>query len=120
MLFLITTLALQALGLGPAGASPSHAVVAAACAHPNVDASVKNAVAPNLPNDPKLEAVVDVAVTVGPSGKVLSTKVTHSSGNAKIDNAVVRAARESTYSPKIVNCVPVQGGYTFHAEMTPD
>ncbi len=37
-----------------------------------------------------------------------------------IDQAALRAARQSTYSPKLVNCSPTTGDYIFRADFQPD
>jgi D-alanyl-D-alanine endopeptidase (penicillin-binding protein 7) len=125
MLFLIATIALQALspavGLSSSNAPslPANALLAAACAHPNAEASVRNPEPPMLPHGLKASGSVDVSVTISPSGRVTHTSIVKSSGNATIDDAVAEAARKSTYTPKMVNCLPVQGGYVFHADFEP-
>ncbi|MGA8474285.1 MAG: M56 family metallopeptidase [Candidatus Cybelea sp.] len=127
VIFIVTTLALQAfspaLALTPthAGAQglPAATTVAATCARPNSEALVVAAAQPDLPHGLKLHGAVNVVVTIAPSGHVTSATVLHSSGNAAIDGAVIDAARRSTYSPKIVNCSPVQGRYVFRAEFEP-
>jgi TonB family protein len=129
VIFIITTLALQAFSpaqaLSPAaqtvtqGAPAVASAVAAACANPNADASVVNAAEPAFPQGLKLRGTADVLVTIAPSGRVIHTTVLHSTGDSTLDNAVVVAARQSTYSPKRVNCNPVQGSYIFHAEFKP-
>lgn len=127
MLFAITTLVLQALSpalafspSAAAGSAAGPAVVAAACAHPNVEATVTNPVAPVMPHGLKTSGKVEVAVTIGPSANVTGARVLRSSGDAAIDQAVLRAVRQSTYSSKLVNCSPVQGGYVFRVDYVPD
>ncbi|MGC1380913.1 MAG: M56 family metallopeptidase [Candidatus Baltobacteraceae bacterium] len=129
VLFLVATLALQALSPALALTPPAQAglpayahtssEVAGACVHPNADASVVNAAAPSLPHGLKAEGTVNVAVTIAPNGHVIGTKVLRSSGNASIDEAVVEAARNSTYSPKLAGCTPIEGQYVFHVEFAP-
>ncbi|MBV8529968.1 MAG: TonB family protein [Candidatus Eremiobacteraeota bacterium] len=128
VIFTALTLALQAfspaLALAPpasgtAGLRSAASLVAATCAHPNAEATVVNAVAPTMPHGTSGHGTVNVAVTIGADGHVLRATVAHSSGNASIDQAVVEAARRSTYSPKVVNCTPVQGSYLFHVEYQP-
>jgi TonB family protein len=132
VLFTILTLALEAfspaLAFAPAGsnAAPASAgggFVAAACTTPNVDAAVTYAAEPKMPHGVNVkgspvEAIV--AVTVASNGHVTGAKVWKSSGNAEIDQAVLNAARQSKYSPKLVNCEPVQGTYLFRADFAPD
>jgi bla regulator protein blaR1 len=129
VIFIVTTLALQALSpaqaLLPAaqsvtqGAPAVASAVAAACANPNADASVVTAAEPAFPQGLKLRGTADVLVTIAPSGRVIHTTVLHSTGDSTLDNAVVVAARQSTYSPKQVSCNPVQGRYIFHVEFKP-
>ncbi|HEY2475309.1 MAG TPA: M56 family metallopeptidase [Candidatus Cybelea sp.] len=126
MLFLITTLTLQAfspaLALGPTGQSSAllgASAVAATCANPVAEATVTNAVAPELPHGLKVSGSAEVVVMIAANGHVMSTSVIKSSGNAAVDNVVVQATRKSTYSPEIVNCKPAQGGYIFRADFAP-
>lgn len=95
-----------------------------ACANPNVEATVTNAVQPDYPESAKdlgLGAVsVEVEVTVGPSGNLVSATVYKSANNMAIDQAALRAARQSAYSPKLVNCAPTTGNYLFRADFQPD
>jgi TonB family protein len=76
-------------------------------------------VMPDVPHGLKMHATVEVGVTVAPNGKVTRASIVHSSGNETIDRAVVEAAMHSTYSPKLVNCTPVQGSYLFRADFAP-
>ena len=57
-----------------------------------------------------------VLVRVSPSGKVLGTTVSKSSGNAGFDRAVIVAAQKGTYAPEVQNCKPVTATYMFDAE----
>jgi TonB family protein len=94
-----------------------------ACANPNVDASVINPVQPDYPDSAR-EAnlgpvTVQVEVTVGPSGTLVGAKIYKSSNNMAVDMAALRAARQSTYSPKLVDCAPTTGDYLFRADFQP-
>jgi TonB family protein len=127
VIFIALTLAVAtfapALALSPPGAqqlSPSsRALLAAACTQPDADARVVTPVMPDVPHGLKMHATVEVGVTVAPNGKVTRASIVHSSGNEAIDRAVVEAAMHSTYSPKLVNCTPVQGSYLFRADFAP-
>ncbi|HYL26602.1 MAG TPA: M56 family metallopeptidase [Candidatus Nitrosotalea sp.] len=127
VLFIIATLLLQtvspAFGIAtpPSGlqGAPADSMLAASCSNPNSEASVRNAAAPQPPHGVKAAGSVEVTVTISPSGKVSATKVLRSSGNAALDQAVINAAKQSTYSPKIVNCMPVEGTYIFRADFAP-
>ncbi|MFY9664232.1 MAG: M56 family metallopeptidase [Candidatus Cybelea sp.] len=126
VLFIVTTLALQAfapaLALSPGAqstlASAPNSTLAAACTKPNVEATVTNPVAPVMPHGLHVSGNVEVALTISPSGNVTGAKFLHASGYPAMDRAVVEAALKSTYSPKIVNCVPVQGNYIFRADVS--
>jgi hypothetical protein len=37
-----------------------------------------------------------------------------------LDQAALRAARQSTYSPKLEDCKPVTGSYLFTADFQPE
>lgn len=112
-----------ALALGPSEGAPaprSATVVAAACSRPNADALVVKAAMPNVPRGlPARPATVEITVTIAANGKVIGLAILHSSGNATVDRAVAEAAKNSTYSPKLVNCTPVQGTYIFRADLAP-
>src|SRR5579872_2043490 len=56
---------------------------------------------------------VEAMVLVGPDGAVESATISHSSGYSAVDAAVISAARASSYSPKVVDCKPVEGRYLF-------
>jgi TonB family protein len=50
-----------------------------------------------------------VEVTVSPSGKATAAKLNRSTGNDAIDKAALRAALDSIYEPRLVNCTAVTG-----------
>jgi TonB family protein len=89
----------------------------------NVEATVINPLQPWYPGwtrELNLGAVtVEVEVVVGPAGKVSRAWIYKSSGDTAIDGAALHAARESTYSPKLVNCRPTEGNYLFRADFQP-
>ena len=127
VIFIVTTLVLQAfapvLALSADGqssfASAPGAVLAAACAKPNVEATVTDPVAPVTPHGLHVSGNTVVDVTIDPNGHAIAAKILHSSGYPAMDQAVVEAARKSAYSPKIVNCAPAQGAYLFRADFAP-
>jgi TonB family protein len=61
-----------------------------------------------------------VVVTIGPTGSLVDAKIQQSSNNGAIDQAAIRAAKQSQYAPKLVNCAPTTGSYIFRAEFNPD
>ncbi len=126
VLFAAMTVVLQTLLPAPAhaGALAAGAVsttVATACAQPNAEPKALNPVPPDLPKSqwPSHQVTAIVAVTVTTSGKAAAAHVYRSSGDANVDRAVLTAAEKSTYSPKRVDCSPVQSTYLFKAAFGP-
>lgn len=60
-----------------------------------------------------------VSVLVGPDGKVEKTTIVKPSGNFQFDMASVTAAKHSTYTPKRVDCMPVEGTVLFNTSFIP-
>jgi TonB family protein len=126
MLFVILTLVLEAfspaLAFAPAQtlAQSGTNAVAAACANPNVDATVTSPAEPKIPQGLNVEGSSEMQVTIAPNGSVEKVTIWKSSGYATIDRAVAQAAMHSKYSPKRVNCRPVAGTYLFRADFKPD
>jgi len=92
------------------------------CAMPNRPPYVVHAVAPAEPLAAANLAVpvtVRVRVTVGPDGSVRDARVFQSSNISSIDDAVLRAARQSQYEPQVLACVSVAGTYIFSASFGP-
>ena len=94
------------------------------CANPNVEATVTNPVQPEYPESAKEIGLGAVTVTGRGHGRTeraisIGAKIYKSSSNMAIDQAALRAARESTYSPKLIDCAPSQGDYLFRADFTP-
>jgi len=126
MLFAVITALAQMLVLAPAQAAGIVAhngsiAVAVSCKNPNSDVAAINPVAPQLPKPqwPSHPVAAIVSVTVTATGKAAAARIYHSSGDANVDRAVVAAAEKSTYSPKLVNCAPVQSTYLFKADFGP-
>ncbi len=108
----------------PAPAAPA-GTPKPACANPNVEATVTNpasARVSGIGERPRLGCRDrEVEVTVGPSGNLIGVKVYKSSSNMAIDQAALRAARQSTYSPKLVDCAARRtGDYLFRVDFQPD
>jgi TonB family protein len=127
--FVVMTLAFQAFKPVQVHAASLHAsnisgTVAAAqstCKNPNAEPAALNPVPPQLPHSqwPARKVSAVVQVTIAPSGKATGARVWRSSGDANVDRAVLAAAEKSTYSPKLVNCVAVEGSYLFRADFGP-
>ena len=58
-----------------------------------------------------------VLVTVNADGSLVDARIQQSSHNAALDQAALRAARDSDYAPKIVNCQAATGTYILRADM---
>jgi TonB family protein len=126
MIFAALTLVFQALAPSPVNAAPLQApapsfAVAATCTKPDAEPGVTDPAQPQLakPQWPKQKVSAEVAVTIAPNGKVTGAKIYKSSGDAAVDAAALTAAEKSKYTPKMVNCVAVQGSYLFKADFAP-
>jgi TonB family protein len=99
-------------------ASPAPAAtVAAACPDPNRDAHTLSLAPPEYPPSAQEEDAggrqVQVAVTIAPNGRVVEEAIVASSGIEAIDQDALRVARETTYAPRVKNCLPVLGTYKY-------
>ena len=104
--------ALQFL-LGVTGpASGSGQPVRSRCTDPNLPARVLIA-APLEYGAWERGAEVQVLVLLDASGVVTYATVVKSSRDARLDAAALRAARTSTYTPRLQNCVRVPGRYVW-------
>lgn len=63
--------------------------------------------------------IVGVSVTVDAEGKVEKATIYKGSGNHQIDLAAIDSAKGSTYSPKIIDCHPIESTGLFTAEFRP-
>jgi periplasmic protein TonB len=60
-----------------------------------------------------------VSVLVGPDGQVEKASIYKSSGYLQFDMASIRAAKSSSYKPKLVDCKPVEGTVLFKTLFAP-
>ncbi|GAC1543857.1 MAG: hypothetical protein NVS3B16_10880 [Vulcanimicrobiaceae bacterium] len=91
------------------------------CAVPNADATTTRPVEPDYPDIARQQGAVGTAnikVSLDATGHVLDASIQKSAGNAALDQAALRAARASSFSPEIVNCVKTAGSYLFRADFT--
>ncbi|GAC1354820.1 MAG: hypothetical protein NVSMB31_15110 [Vulcanimicrobiaceae bacterium] len=106
---------------GPPASTPTPK---ANCPTPYKDASLVNSAAAEYPETAKEQGLGAVTVLVridlSATANVLSTSIIQSSGNSAIDRSATAAARQSSYSPKLVNCTPVEGSYSFRVEFDPN
>jgi beta-lactamase regulating signal transducer with metallopeptidase domain len=79
------------------------------------DVKVVNAVPPDISKaDYRPNVQANAVVTVGADGTPQKAKISLSSGSAAIDQATIKAAMASTYSPAMSNCKPRVDQYLFH------
>jgi TonB family protein len=84
------------------------------CAVPTRSITVTQRVDPAIPaNTPVPTGDTVVRVTVAPDGSVMGVDVQKSSGSPSLDEAVAAAAKASTYSPRLENCLPVMGAFLY-------
>lgn len=83
------------------------------------DAMINHQTFPETPDDLRgasvISDVVVVSVRLSADGAVQRAEVKKSSGNARIDNLALAAARSASYAPAMDNCVPVSAEYNFVA-----
>lgn len=97
------------------------AVDSARCSQPNHEATAIKAVSPEYPPGyGNLDRTAVVIIEVAPTGALAESHIFRSSGIAAMDEAALQSARQSTYSPKIVNCTAISGRYIFVARFAPD
>lgn len=101
----------------PAAQTASPTATPATCANPNHEATVTNQATASYPQsaqDLNLGTVnVTVVVSLTANGSLTDAKIQQSGNNFAIDRAALEAARNSSYAPKVVNCVPVASKYIF-------
>jgi hypothetical protein len=103
----------------PAVSSPT----ASACPA-NADAAVLSLFEPGPVH---LESAIRVAsskegevfVTIGADGKNRSAAIYRSTGSMQLDQALLRAAVATTYSPAIVDCKPILSKYDYRLTFAP-
>jgi protein TonB len=66
---------------------------------------------PEIAIQQNIEGTVIVLVTIGPDGTLVSATIAVSSGNASLDEAALKAARASLYTPYLANGVPTEQQY---------
>ena len=93
------------------------------CATPNVEATVTNAVRPFYPGSARErnlgQVTVEVEIVVSPTGRLSGASIYKSSNDMGTDEEALLAARESSYSPKFVDCHPTQGSYLIRETLQP-
>jgi periplasmic protein TonB len=66
---------------------------------------------PDMAKEQNIQGDCTVRITVGPDGTVLAAEVSVSSGSPLLDNAALKAAKESRFRPPMRNGVPTQQDY---------
>ena len=116
---LVSYAALFAVSLMAVGGTP--AANAQPASHPrgcNEDASAVSVAPVQLPSAKRLQGSVTVLVelVISSVGTVTDAKIFKSSGDGALDNAALKAARATAYTPKTVHCVATEGRYVFRAD----
>ena len=78
------------------------------------DSEIIHKVSPDYPQvaqEQNIQGDVTVRVTIGPHGEVVAAVISASSGNPLLDQAALKAARETTYKPPMLGGVPTQRDY---------
>jgi protein TonB len=94
--------------------TPSSSPAASPDAQRIVDGDFIRTVTPDYPaiaRDANIEGSVTVRVTIGPDGRVENAVVVQSSGNAALDDAALKAARESLYRAPTLDGQPTTRDY---------
>jgi|GEM_PF-3945238 len=98
--------------------TPSPSAGPSECFH---DASLTRA---DYPKDfsPAHEAPLyaTVLVLISADGKVEKASIYKSSGDLQFDMASIRAAKSSSYKPKLADCKAVEGTFLFKTSLTPN
>ena len=91
-----------------------------ACAVPNAQARTIVAQVPEIPSALQSAGLTSgttmVQVDIDGEGRVVNAAVLKTSGVYGLDQAALRAAKESTFQPQITNCVGVAGSYIFEVD----
>jgi protein TonB len=89
------------------------------CAVPNAEANIKGEAAdleyPDIAREQGAVGTTLVKVTLDANGNVTDTSVYKSAGNAALDQSAIKAAKATSYTPDIVDCVKTPGSYLFKA-----
>jgi TonB family protein len=59
------------------------------------------------------QVTVFIQAYITPQGTISALRVVRSGGNGDLDQAALRAAAESTYTPRVKNCKATFGLYLF-------
>jgi|SRR5579862_1079350 len=88
-----------------------------ACSEPDVPAHTLEAVSPSAPDDAAgVAGTAEVVVTLDAAGRVTDARIYRSTNDMRLDRAAVIAARQSTYAPALVDCLPTGGQYLFRVD----
>ena len=92
-----------------------------ACSDPNVEAKTLVAIAPDSSSGDigaGTNVTAMVKVDLDANGRVLGVSMYASTGSLELDQAAMRAARESSYAPEMRDCRAVAGSYLFKVEFS--
>ena len=88
------------------------------------DAIVTHQAPPDYPESarelPLRRSTAGIQVYITPQGTIAALRVVDSTGNGDLDQAALRAAAESSYSPRMRNCKAAFGLYLFKVTFDPN
>ena len=115
-------LALTALApLAVRAASDQQVAATVLCANPQSDAGIRTAFTPEIPEIARQQGAagtVYVKIDLTADGTLSSASIIRSSGNQALDQAALRATRESSFAPAVQSCSPVGGSYVYVVDFT--
>jgi len=93
-----------------------------ACANPNAPAAIKGTAAeleyPEIAREQGAVGTAIVKVTLSAGGSIQAATIQKSAGNAALDQAAIKSAKQTAYIAETVNCVPTAGSYLYQADFT--
>ena len=75
---------------------------------------------PDAARDAHLEGTAIAKVELDASGKVTKVSIQKSAGAGVLDQAALKAARDSTYKPATEDCKPIASIYVMVVDLRPE
>ena len=103
----------------PAGPTPRPLGASTACPVPFKEVTIVNNVSPDVDPENIGNGLVVLDITVDADGDFVKSTVVQSSGSVVLDQEAYNGAKRSSWSPKLVNCKPVEGHFTYRLRVAP-